>query len=241
MSGAGWYDDPRRAADLRWYDGVTWTDHVATAGRAWTSPLDEVPDRPDPGASGGAVRSAPAALLGGRDVLTAGTFLVARTAQPRGDGSSLEVYDDAGPLGRFVESEPDELVGSAVVRLLTPAGAPVLSITHPGGSGRAKVDGPTGSLGFVSRVGRVRANLEVHGPGRRPEGEPLLVLRPLEDRGGWLARGVEVRTWPLGQPSAPAYAEARYEVTIGDGVPATVRPLLVALPVLVDRSITQVP
>ena len=91
----------------------------------------------------------------------------------------------------------------------------------------------------MSRVGRVRANLELHGPGRRPEGDPLLVLKPLEDGGGWSADGVELRAWPLGDPTGETYAEARYQLTITAAVAPAVRPLLLALPVLVDRSLTQ--
>lgn len=247
MSGAGWFDDPRGAAELRWYDGEAWTDHVSTGGRAWTAPLDEIPDSPAAPAAadapgGDASGDDPPAGPGGavaRDALGLASYVVARAAQPRGHGASLDLYDDGGPLGRFVESEPEELAGSAVVRLVDAAGAPVLSLTHPGGAGRARVEGASGPLGFLSRIGRVRANLELHGPGRRPEGEPLLVLKPLEDKGGWSAPGVEVRSWLLGSPTDGAYAEARYQVTVDGSLDAALRPLLLALPVFVDRSLTQ--
>jgi hypothetical protein len=237
MSAAGWFDDPRGAAELRWFDGDGWTEHVSTAGRAWTSPLDELPESPDAAPPPDA-DDAPAGPVS-RDLLSIDAFVVARAAQPRGHGASLDVYDDAGALGRFVESEPEELAGSAVVRLVAPAGAPVLSITHPGGGGRARVDGPAGPLGFLSRVGRVRANLEIHGPGRKPEGEPLVVLKPLDDKGGWSGPGVEIRSWLLGSPTAAAYAESRYQVTLDASVDDDLRPLLLALPVLVDRALTQ--
>jgi hypothetical protein len=238
MSAAGWFDDPRGAAELRWFDGDAWTEHVSTAGRAWTSPLDEVPGSPPAAPAVTDADDVPAGPVT-RDLLSIDAFVVARAAQPRGHGSSLEVYDDAGPLGRFVESEPEELSASAVVRLMSPEGAPVLSITHPGGAGRARVDGAAGPLGFVSRVGRVRANLEIHGPGRKPEGEPLLVLKPLDDGGGWTGPGVEVRSWLLGSPAKAAYAESRYQVTLDPSVADDLRPLLLALPVLIDRSLIQ--
>jgi hypothetical protein len=238
MSAAGWFDDPRGAAELRWYDGDAWTEHVSTAGRAWTSALDGDADAPGPVAATIDAGDAPAGPIT-RDLLSVDTFVVGRSAQPRGHGSSLDLYDDAGPLGRFVESEPEELAGSAVVRLVSPTGAPVLSITHPGGAARARVEGPAGPLGFLSRVGRVRANLELHGPGRKPEGEPLLVLKPLDDGGGWSGPGVEVRSWLLGSPTAAAFAETRYQVTLAPAVRDDLRPLLLALPVLIDRSLTQ--
>ena len=240
MAAAGWFDDPRGAAELRWFDGGAWTEHVSTAGRAWTSPLEDVPEAPAEAPAVGDVDDVPAGPVA-RDLLSIDSFVVARAVQPRGHGSSLELYDDSGSLGRFVESEPEELTGSAVVRLVTPTGAPVVSLSHPGGAGRARVEGAAGPLGFLSRVGRVRANLELHGPGRKPEGEPLLVLRPLQDKGGWSGPGVEIRSWLLGAPSAGAYADARYQVSLEPSVGDDLRPLLLALPVLVDRALTQVP
>jgi hypothetical protein len=99
------------------------------------------------------------------------------------------------------------------------AGAPLLSITHPGTVARARVDGPGGPLGFVARVGRVRANWEVHGPGRAPTGRTLAVLRPIAGAGAaWEAR---TRTEELGpscgrgrsvRPPPPPNGEARYEL-----------------------------
>lgn len=41
----GWYDDPARAFDLRWWDGAVWTDAVLKAGVQTRSPL---PDRRGP-------------------------------------------------------------------------------------------------------------------------------------------------------------------------------------------------
>ena len=245
MAAAGWYEDPRGAAELRWFDGEGWTDHVSTGGRAYTSPVvgedvDEPPAAEVAPAGDEPVGDEPPGPGGdGRDVLGLASFVVARPAQSRGHGSWLDVYDETGALGRFVDTVSDELSASAVVRLLDNTGAPVLSVLHPGGSGRARVDGPSGPFGFVSRVGRVRANLELHGPGRKPEGTPLAVLKPLDDKGGWSADGIELRSWPLGTPTAGTYGEARYAVSIAESVPAEVRPLLLALPVLVDRALTQ--
>ena len=36
---AAWYPDPTKRHDLRYWDGVAWSPHVATAGRAFTDPL----------------------------------------------------------------------------------------------------------------------------------------------------------------------------------------------------------
>ncbi|MBA2282635.1 MAG: hypothetical protein H0W25_15605, partial [Acidimicrobiia bacterium] len=197
---------------------------------------------------GGGAPPAPAAPTlpgGGRSALDVAALNVARSSQPRGQGAWLDVYDNGGPLGRFVETTPAELEGASIICLAGPAGDTVLSIVHPGRGSRARVDGPNGPYGFVSRVGRVRANLELHGPGRRPEGEPLATLRPLDDHTGWAAATPDgesiarLRVWELGAPSPAAYGEARYELVMGPAAGRDLRPLLLALPVLVDRGLTQ--
>lgn len=245
----GWYPDPLGAAELRWFDGTVWTWHVATAGRAWTAPFGDVIAKPPEGhAAGGAIGQAGAAPpppRGDRDVLAADDLVVGRPAQPRGNGARLDVYDGGGNLGHFTETTPDELNGASVVRLTDTAGAPLLSIVHPGRGARARVDGPAGPLGFVSRVGRVRANLELHGPGRSPDGPALAVLRPLEDSEGWEWRDgdgrplARLRWWRLTEPSDRSYGEARYTVHVGAEIDAGVRALLLALPVVVDRALVQ--
>lgn len=245
----GWYPDPLGAAELRWFDGTTWTWHVATAGRAWTAPFGDVVARPPDGdPAGGTVgqAGAPPPPPGvGRDPLALDDLVVTRPAQPRGTGAWLEVYDGGGILGRFTETTPDELEGASVVRFTDVLGAPVLSIVHPGRGSRSRVDGPAGPVGFVSRVGRVRANLELHGPGRKPEGAPVAVLRPLADGDGWEWRSgggdalARLRWWRLGEPSDGAYGEARYTLHVDGELDRALRTLLLALPVLVDRSVVQ--
>lgn len=166
---------------------------------------------------------------------------VARAPQGRGDGARLEVYDGVGSLGAFVETSPEDLDGAAVVRLEDAEGAPLLSVLHPGRTAKARVDGLEGPLGFVSRVGRVRSNIELHGPGRRPEGDPLAVLKPLDDGDGdgWQGVGATLRWWRMTDPTAAAYGEARYALDLAPTVDAELRALLVGALVLVDRSIVQ--
>lgn len=55
MSDPNWYPDPMGRYELRYYDGVQWTAHVATAGVAGTDPL------PDPQSAVGASNQAPSA------------------------------------------------------------------------------------------------------------------------------------------------------------------------------------
>ncbi|MGH9135718.1 MAG: hypothetical protein ACRD0G_01560 [Acidimicrobiales bacterium] len=106
-----------------------------------------------------------------RSPLTVSELAIARPPQPRGQGAWLDVYDDSGRLGRFEETTSDDLAGAAIVRLVDLDGDCPLAITHP--SRRARVDGPSGVAGFISQVGRVRVNWELHGAsgaGRRPDG-----------------------------------------------------------------------
>lgn len=40
-SGQGWYPDPSGAHHLRYYDGMTWTNHVSNGGVVTTAPLSQ--------------------------------------------------------------------------------------------------------------------------------------------------------------------------------------------------------
>lgn len=67
MSGAlpqpGWYEDPRREADLRWWDGTAWTAHTAarpTIPAPATPPAAPAPHQPGPGPAGPPAASSPA-------------------------------------------------------------------------------------------------------------------------------------------------------------------------------------
>src|SRR6185503_5887668 len=39
----GWYPDPGHLHELRYFDGTSWTDHVADSGRANQAPLGPTP------------------------------------------------------------------------------------------------------------------------------------------------------------------------------------------------------
>ncbi|MEZ5248422.1 MAG: DUF2510 domain-containing protein [Ilumatobacteraceae bacterium] len=41
MSSPSWYPDPAHRHQLRWWDGVSWTDHVSDAGVAAVDPLGD--------------------------------------------------------------------------------------------------------------------------------------------------------------------------------------------------------
>jgi Domain of unknown function (DUF4328)/Protein of unknown function (DUF2510) len=46
--GPGWYSDPGRRYDHRYWDGTAWTEHVSTAGEASTAPVVPPDWYPDP-------------------------------------------------------------------------------------------------------------------------------------------------------------------------------------------------
>jgi hypothetical protein len=175
-----------------------------------------------------------------RNPLELDRLVVARAPQGRADGATLEVYDDAGPVGTFTEHTPDDLDGASVVRLADATGGPILTVLHPGRTAKARVDGLERTLGFVSRVGRVRSNLELHGPGRRPEGDPMAVLHAVDDGDGWSGVGAVLRWWRVSDATAASYGEARYSLELRPTVDPELRPLLLAAVVLVDRAIVQV-
>jgi hypothetical protein len=166
-------------------------------------------------------------------------LVVARRPQSRGNGARLDLYDDEGALGAFVEATPTELTNAGLIRLDDNDGTELLSVLHPGRAVRARVDRAGSPLGFVSRLGRVRANIEIHGPGRKPEGAPMAVLRPIEDGSAWTGAGATIRWWRLSAPTAGGYGEARYTVDLEPTVDAELRPLVLAATVLVDRSLVQ--
>ncbi len=174
-----------------------------------------------------------------RSPLELSHLVVARPPQPRGNGARLDLYDEQGVLGAFVEATPEELTNASVVRLDDADGTELLSVLHPGRAARARVDRNGSPVGFVSRRGRVRANVEIHGPGRKPEGEPLTVLRPIEEGSAWTGGGATIRWWRLSAPSADEFGEARYTIDLEPAVDAALRPLLVAATVLIDRSLVQ--
>lgn len=247
--GANWYADPAGVGELRWFDGSTWTAHVSAGGRTWSAPPDGATEPPSATVAALAdgptsTTTAPPAAPGvGRSPLTVDRLLVARPAQPRGQGAWLDLYDDGGTLGRVVETTSAEVADSIIATVSDAGGAPLLTVTHPGSSARARVDGPGGTLGFVARVGRVRANWELHGPGRAPSGRTLATLRPLEGAGAaWEARNrrqelvAVLRAWSIGPPTEATYGEARYEIELGPAADVEVRPLLLAIPLLADRT-----
>jgi len=65
LPAAGWYPDPADATRIRWWDGQTWTQHVAVADAAAT-PAAPQPDRSTPSAPA----PVPSPAKAGRNVQT---------------------------------------------------------------------------------------------------------------------------------------------------------------------------
>ncbi|MCD1268792.1 DUF2510 domain-containing protein [Microbacterium sp. MEC084] len=82
---AGWFPDPTGHAELRWWDGTAWTEHVSTGGVVTTAPL--TPARTAPADAG-----APAAQTGqpvGRgDAGITGDLISGTHAEVSGTGSA---------------------------------------------------------------------------------------------------------------------------------------------------------
>lgn len=76
MAASGWYSDPAGRHEHRYYDGTSWTEHVADQGRVTADPLDTPPVRvwpvqsPPParpvGGEGGTPPQSPPPLAGGK-------------------------------------------------------------------------------------------------------------------------------------------------------------------------------
>ncbi len=116
----GWYADPAREADLRWWDGARWTDATVQDGAPSVRPL---PGRPAAAAEAGVVRVRAAGSL-----LTEPALVLDPTGEVRGVRS---------PDGRALGSVVGQLGQGLLDRLRTarltvrdPAGAPLLLLTR---------------------------------------------------------------------------------------------------------------
>lgn len=108
----GWFPDPGRGHQFRWWDGGAWTDQVADDGVVSADPL-----RPPPPATGGD---------GLRAEQLAFVF--------RGPGiPPWRVLDAGGGPAGWVQAPTGFHVGPRTLRLLDPVGQPVLDVTQSGG------------------------------------------------------------------------------------------------------------
>jgi uncharacterized protein (AIM24 family) len=87
---AGWFPDPTGHAELRWWDGTAWTEHVSTGGAVSTAPLQPAQGQ-SPAQGQDAATGAPeqAAAAGGRgDAGISGELISGSHSEVSGTGPS---------------------------------------------------------------------------------------------------------------------------------------------------------
>lgn len=165
----GWYADPSRSAELRWWDGSRWTDQVVRGGVTATVPLPD-PRRREP------VPDPP------RSLLAAPVLVVSQRAKVLELTAEYDVRDgDGRPLGTVVqvgETGPSKALRflSDAGRFLTSrlevrdaAGHPVLLLTRPPTVLKSRVvverpgGGEVGQIVQESLFGRARFALLAEG------------------------------------------------------------------------------
>ena len=220
---AGWYEDPVLAAELRYWDGSEWTEHVSSDGIQSVSPLP-VPEPED---------DTPAI-----SPLDADGFTVERTTEYRDSVEhGLDVLVDGLLAARF-----DPIVeGAPGYRLYEPSGQALLTVTKPGLKATVEVTGADGgALGGITRIGRLHSRYELKSvEGTRLASAKLMVgddRWEITTASGTVAAAMArvVRTPADGL--ALAGVDYHVSVTEKDG---SLQPLLVALPVAVDILDTQ--
>ena len=136
---AGWYEDPAKIGELRYYDGAQWTEHVTIGGVQTTAPLD------------GGTASADAAAQP--------TFTMRRDAQWRSEEEKpVEVVGRNGVLGRFVPM----LDGAAGYRFQDVEGGVIIIVSKPSFKSTVEVQDASGSvLGTITKVGRLHSRYDI--------------------------------------------------------------------------------
>jgi hypothetical protein len=219
---AGWYEDPILAAELRYWDGSAWTEHVSDGGVQSVSPIP-LPD------DGGTPPTSP---------LVADAFTVERSSEHREDVEhGLDLLVEGALAGRF---DPI-LEGAPGYRLHDRSGGPLLTVTKPGLKATVEVVGPDGAaVGGITRVGRLHSRYDLKGVGGARLASAKLMLG--DDRweitspsAGVVAAMARVVRSPA-DGLALAGVDYHVSVTAPDGA---LQPLLLALPVAVDILDTQ--
>jgi hypothetical protein len=219
----GWYADSLGEAEIRYWDGSGWTEHVSTGGVQSVAPLP-LPE------------SAPSANA--PSPLHAEAFTVERAAEVRGHAErGLDVLIDGAPAARF-----DPIVeGAPGYRLRDKDGARLLTVTKPGLKAAVDVAGEDGApIGTITRVGRLHSRYDLKGVGGAALASAKLMLgddrweiaSPSADVVAAMARVVRIP----GDGHALAGVDYHVSITAPDGA---LQPLLVALPVAVDILDTQ--
>lgn len=129
VSEAGWYPDPFRRFDYRYFDGDTWTDRVSTGGSITADPPFEGPTpalRPAGGGWAGPPQPPPTVqgtrlavwvvvgVVGGAVVLVLGVAVIAAIALVRGDSGGSDAGGREDERGSEVADDEPADVGATV-------------------------------------------------------------------------------------------------------------------------------
>ena len=137
---AGWYEDPAKVGELRYFDGQRWTEHVTIGGVQTTAAYEPAEESPPP------------------------SFTMRRGAQSRSDDEqALTVIGISGAIGSYVPT----LDGAPGYRLEDPQGGTVLTVSKPSLKSAVEVADPAGApVCTIRKVGRLHARYEIQQPGR---------------------------------------------------------------------------
>jgi hypothetical protein len=213
----GWYEDPTKAGDLRYYDGSQWTEHVTVDGVQTTAPFE-----------------------GTETASKTSGFTMRRMAQSRADDERApEVTGPTGVLGRFVPL----LDGVPGYRFEDGSGGVVFAVSKPSLKNAVEVVDSEGSpVGTISRVGRLRSRYDVTRPDRTPAATVKLVSGAADawevHIDGTPGATISRTKW---SPAGPVnLAGVDYAVSIAVPLDDQLQRLLLAVPLAIDILDTEV-
>lgn len=243
---AGWYTDPAGVAEMRYWDGRQWTEHVATEGRQSTSPLPRIEPKPvdhTAPAENDTAADDDAAFAPAIDLSRVDAFTVLRVPHARDDEErGLDVYGGGNWLGRFVPT----LDGSPGYRLEVDGGETALSVRKPSLKNEVKVERDGGeSIGAIVRIGRLHSRYDVMGDAGKPiatvklaaGGDDIWDVRATDDQH---IVGTVVRRIGDEGDDPTRLSGADYQVLLRADADDHVRRLSFAVPVAIDILDTQV-
>ncbi|MET0727235.1 MAG: phospholipid scramblase-related protein [Acidimicrobiales bacterium] len=185
---ANWYPDPMGRHELRYWDGVQWTEHVSSHGRQSVDPPtlpSHVPTttRSTERIVADVIRAgATSAERGGGTIFTEPVLVVNQKAKLIEINHEFAIYDQSGvQIGavrqvgqstakkvlRFVSSVDQYLTHK--LQVVDPAGNVLLALTRPAKLVKSKVivqDGQGNELGTIvqqNAIGKIRFSLESNG------------------------------------------------------------------------------
>jgi hypothetical protein len=237
---ADWYADPTGVADLRYWDGSHWTEHVYADGVQSVAPQETTTDADGESTDAGADAEAAAASKAEAALLGFDAVTVLRQAQPRDDTErALDVFGGGNWLGRFVPT----VDGSIGYRLEANGGTTVLAIHKPGFKNEVLVERGSGSsIGTIAKVGRLHSRYDVVDGEGAPVGAAKLAAGVGDS---WELRLIDSEQVVAtivrhsGEPDPTRLSSAQYEVLFAAAADDHLRRLSLAVPVAIDMLDTQ--